>query len=106
MNTSQILPTHLRIVCLLLHVPAQDSSEQRGIEALRRGQTSLNLSDRHLVLGGGAEEGQAARDGAEDLCRVGHAAQTQAFFSEGQGRDRRSVELRWDRHCRQKQKEV
>ncbi len=73
------------------HSPAQDSSEQWGIKALRWSQASLHFSNCDLVLGGGAKERQAAWDRAENLCGVGHTAQTQAFFSEGQGRDRWAI---------------
>ena len=51
------------------HSPPEDSSEERCIEAFRRGQPPLHLGDGHLVLGRRAEEGEAPRHGAEDVGR-------------------------------------
>lgn len=47
--------------------PAQDTTEEGGVEALRRGEAALHLRYRHLVLGGGGEEGEAAWHGAEHV---------------------------------------
>ena len=47
--------------------PAQHAAQQRGVETLGRGQPPLHLGDGDLVLGGGGEEGEAARGGAEHL---------------------------------------
>ena len=49
------------------HSPSKDSSEERGVEAFRRGQPPLHLRHCHLILGGRAEEGEAARHRAEDV---------------------------------------
>lgn len=54
--------------------PAQDSPQQGGVEAFRRGQTPLHLSHSHLVLGGGAEKREASGHWAEHLGGVGHHA--------------------------------
>ena len=63
--------------------PAQDSPEQRGVEALWGREAALHLGHGHLVLGGGAEQGEAAGHGAEHLGGVGHHAQ-QGVLLEGQ----------------------
>ena len=49
------------------HSPPEDSPEERCIEAFRRGQPPLDLRHCHLILGGRAEEGEAARHRAEDV---------------------------------------
>ena len=49
------------------HSPPEDSSEDRGVEAFGRGQPPLDLRHCHLILGGRAEEGEAARHRAEDV---------------------------------------
>ena len=49
------------------HSPPEDSSEERCIEAFRRGQPPLHLGDGHLVFGCRAEQGEAARHRAEDV---------------------------------------
>lgn len=80
--------------------PAEDSTQQRGVEALRRGEASLHLPDRHLVLGGGAEQREATRDRTEDLGRVGHGSHTQTILTEGQDRQGRPVQLGRDGNYR------
>ena len=57
--------------CIAQHSPSQDSSEEGRVEALWRRQPPLHLRHRHLVLGRGAEQGQPAGDGAEDLMGSG-----------------------------------
>ncbi len=54
------------------YVPSQYSSEQRRVEALRRREPPLHLGHRDFVLGRRAEEGEAARHGAEDVGGGGH----------------------------------
>lgn len=76
--------------------PAQDSAQQRSVEALRGRQAALHLPHSHLVFGGGAEQGQPTRDGAEDLGRVGHGAHAQAVLGEGQRRHGGAVQLGGD----------
>ena len=49
------------------HSPSKDSSEERGVEAFRRGQPPLDLRHCHLILGGRAEEGEAPWHRAEDV---------------------------------------
>ena len=49
------------------NVPPENSTKKGGVEAFRRRESALNLCHCHLVLGGGGEEGEAARGGAEDL---------------------------------------
>lgn len=73
--------------------PAEDSTQQRGVEALRWGEASLHLPDRHLVLGGWAEQREATGDRTEDLRRVGHAPNAEALLTHGQGREGRAVQL-------------
>lgn len=65
--------------------PAEDSPEQRGVKALRRGQASLHLPDCDLVLGCGAEQREATRDRTENLSWVGHSSHTETLLAEGQG---------------------
>lgn len=60
--------------------PAQDASEERRVEALGRWQASLDFGHGDLVLGRGAQQGEAARHGAEHLCGVGHHAQQRLFL--------------------------
>ena len=74
----QLLPAVLRLgpgavrvrteTCYPLS-PPQHSSQQTRVQTLRRRQPPLNLPHRHLVLGGGGQEGEAARDRAEDVSR-------------------------------------
>ena len=47
--------------------PPQDSTQERGIETLWGGQPPLDLRHGHLVLGGGGQQRQSARGGAEDV---------------------------------------
>ena len=47
--------------------PSEDSTKERGIETFRRRESPLDLRYRDFVLGGGGQEGEAARGGAEDL---------------------------------------
>lgn len=82
-----------------LLLPAEDSAQQRGIEALGRREASLHLADRHLVLGGGAEEREATGHRTEDLGRVGHHAHAQALLAHGQRREGRAVEFGRDGDC-------
>lgn len=68
------------------HSPAQDAPQEWGIEALWGRQSSLNFSHRHLVLGCGAEQGEASWHWAEDLGWVGHHAQKRLLLiGQGQG---------------------
>lgn len=60
-------------------LPAEDSSEERGVETLRGRESPLHLPDGHLVLGSGAEKREAARHGAEDLVGIRHPSD-QAIF--------------------------
>lgn len=78
--------------------PAEDSAQQRGVEALRRGEAPLHLPDRHLVLGGGAEQREATRDRTEDLRRVGHGPHAEALLPHGQGREARPIQFGRDRN--------
>jgi len=78
-------------------LPAEDSAEERGVEALGGREPSLHLPDRHLVLGGGAEKREAAGHGAEDLVGVRHPP-NQAVFVHRQGGNGRAVGLRGDGH--------
>lgn len=84
--------------------PAEDSTQQRGVEALRRGEASLHLPDRHLVLGGGAEQREATRDRTEDLGRVGHGSHTETLLTDGQSRQGRPVQLGRDRNWEEMKK--
>ena len=47
--------------------PPEDSTKERSIETLGRRESPLDLRYRDFVLGGGGQEGEAARGGAEDL---------------------------------------
>lgn len=78
-------------------LPAQDAAEEGGVETLGGREPSLHLPDRHLVLGGGAEQGEAARHRAEDLVGIRHPSD-QAVFVHGQGGDGGAVRLRGDGH--------
>lgn len=71
--------------CFFLLLPAEDSAQQRSVEALGRGEPPLHLPDGDLILGGGAEQRQAAWHRAENLGRVGHGAHAEAVLPEGQG---------------------
>lgn len=73
--------------------PAQNSAQQGSVEALRWRQPSLHLPDRHLVLGGGAEQRETTGDRTEDLGGVGHRAHAQTVFTEGQDGEGRAVQL-------------
>lgn len=66
-------------------LPSQHAPQQGGVEALGRGQSPLHLPYGHLVLGGGAEQRQAARYRAEHLVDAdGHSAH-QAVLAQHQG---------------------
>lgn len=78
--------------------PAEDSTQQRSVEALRRGEASLHLPDRHLVLGGGAEQREATRDRTENLGWVGHGSHAETLLTDGQGRQGGPVQLGRDRN--------
>lgn len=65
-------------------VPSQHTPQQGGVEALRRGQSPLHLPYGHFVLGGGAEQGQAARYRAEDLIYVDCDSTDQAVLPQHQ----------------------
>ena len=69
--SKNILPVQKMIALVL---PPQNSSEQRGVEALGRCQPPLHLRDGDLVLGRRAEQGQPAGDGAEYVVRDEHLA--------------------------------
>lgn len=90
---------------LVLLSPAQDSAQQRGVETLRRREASLHLADRHLVLGGWAEQWQAARHRTEDLRWVGHHAHAQALLAHGQRWEGRAVEFGRDGDCRKEREQ-
>lgn len=62
--------TRLSVTAADLVLPPEDTPQQGGVEAFRWGETPLNLTHRHLVLRSGAEQGQAAGYGAEDLVHV------------------------------------
>lgn len=85
--------TRVRSVTCGLSSPAQDSAQQGGVEALRWGEASLHLADRHLVFGGGAEQRQATGHRTEHLGRVGHGSHAEALLADGQGREGRAVEF-------------
>lgn len=72
--------------------PPKHSAQQRRVEAFRRGQAPLHFCHRDLVLGGGAEKGQAARHRAEDLVGVHHAAEERVLV-DGDGGDGVGVRL-------------
>lgn len=92
------LSTSHALIPRLFLSPAEDSTQQRSVEALRWGEASLHLPDRHLVLGGGAEQREATRDRTEDLSRVGHGSHAEALLTHGQGREGRPVQLGRDRN--------
>ena len=48
-------------------IPPENSTKQGGIEAFWWREPPLNLCDSDLVLGGGGEQGEPTRDGAEDV---------------------------------------
>jgi hypothetical protein len=48
-------------------LPAKDSAEEGGVEAFGRREASLDFADRHLVLGCGRQERQAAGHRAEHV---------------------------------------
>lgn len=77
--------------------PPEDSAKKGGVETLGGREPPLNLADGHFVLGGGAEEGEAPRNRAEDFVGVGHPSD-QGVFVHSQGRDGRAVGLRGDGH--------
>lgn len=88
-----------RVLVSIVISPAKDSTQQRGVEALGRGEASLHLPNRHLVLGGGAEQREATRDRTEDLGRVGHGSHAETLLSDGQGGEGRAVQLGRNRNC-------
>lgn len=90
-NTSIKLPHILSLPVFLS--PAEDSTQQRSIETLRRRQASLHLPNRHLVFGGGAEQRQTTRDRTENLSWVGHSSHTEAVLTDGQGWQGWAVQL-------------
>lgn len=57
----------------LLHWPAQDATQEGGVEALWGGQSSLHLCDGDFIFRGGAEQWEPARNRAEQVCGVHHA---------------------------------
>ena len=48
-------------------LPSENSAKEGSVETLWRRESPLDLSDGHLVLGGGGQEGEAAWHGAEDV---------------------------------------
>lgn len=66
--------------------PPQHSAQQGGVEALGRREASLHFRHRDLVLGGGAEQREAARHRAEDLVGVHHPAEERVLV-DGDGGD-------------------
>lgn len=66
--------------------PPEHSAQQGGVEALGRRQASLHFRHRDLVLGGGAEQREAARHRAEDLVGVHHPAEERVLV-DGDGGD-------------------
>lgn len=83
----------------MLLSPAEDSAQQRSVEALGGRQAPLHLPDGHLVLGVGAEQREAAWNRAEDLGGVGQSGEAQALLPQAQGREGRAVQLGWDGNC-------
>lgn len=77
--------------------PAENPAEERGVETLGGREPPLHLPDRHLVLGGGAEQREAAGHGAEDLVGIRHPSD-QAVLVHGQAGDAGAVGLRGDGH--------
>lgn len=61
--------------------PTQDTTEEGGVEALWRGEAALHLRHRHLVLGGGGEEGEAAWHGAEHIVAREHPGHAHALLA-------------------------
>lgn len=66
--------------------PPQDAAEQRGVQAFWRREASLHLADGHLVLGGGAEQTEAAGHRAEDVRREVVTVQQQVLVLHSCGR--------------------
>lgn len=66
-------------------VPSQHAPQQGCVQALRRGQSPLHLPYGHFVLGGGAEQRQAARYRAEHLVNAHGDASHQPVLPEHQG---------------------
>lgn len=81
-------------------LPAEDPAEERGVETLGGREPPLHLPDRHLVLGGGAEQGQAAGHGAENLVGIRDPSD-QAVLVHGQRGDGGAIGLGGDGHWRQ-----
>ena len=48
-------------------LPSENSAKEGSVETLWRRESPLDLSNGHLVLGGGGQEGEAAWHGAEDV---------------------------------------
>ena len=61
------ISTKVKNEAVIIHSPPEDSSKQRRVEALGRGQPPLHFGDGHLVFRGRAEEGEAPRHRAEDV---------------------------------------
>jgi hypothetical protein len=64
-NLVQLVPQHFAPVLGLR--PSEDATQKGGVEALWWGQPPLHLRNGDLVLGGGGQEGEAARGRAEDV---------------------------------------
>jgi len=67
-----------------MYIPSQHAPQQGGVQALGRGQSPLHLPYGHFVLGGGAEQRQAARYRAEHLVYVHSDAPHQPVLAEHQ----------------------
>lgn len=66
----------LGVVILTFNLPSQNASKEGGVEAFWWRKAPLHLCNGHFVLGSGAEQRQATRNGAEQVSGVDNTGAT------------------------------